>query len=148
MAKKSKKKSKKDYVDLDNITKESTSLISKLFRPLKILIKIHLKVAARELKKDVKRYVSGIIGLIVGISFLIGFLIMLNITIVFLFEGLLYVKIIKNSWSWLFSIISTAGLNLILALLMFLSSIRKFNKPFMEDTKKIIKESIEELKED
>jgi hypothetical protein len=134
VAKKSKEKSKQE--DEDTIF-NAPSFISRLFGPVKILIKLHLKVASTELKGDVKRFVSGIINLFIGLFSIIMCWILLNI---------LAISGLKLFLSELYSILIVAGANLFIALLMFISAGSSFKKPFLKETTKVIKETIDNLK--
>jgi Putative Actinobacterial Holin-X, holin superfamily III len=134
VAKKSREKSKPEDQDTDF---NAPSFISRLFGPVKILIKLHLKVASNELKGDVKRFFSGIINLFIGLFSIIMCWILLNI---------LAVSGLKYFFNELYSILIVAGANLLIALLMFVSAGSSFKKPFLKETTKIIKDTIDNLK--
>lgn len=123
---------------------ESNSLVSpgffgKLFSPVKVLLKMHLRLASIEFKKDKNRFVTGIATLFIGLAFIIMFWLLLNvIAIVSIYDYL-----IKNL---LFSLMIVAGGNLIFSLIFLLVASKGFKKPFLKETTKMLKETIDDLK--
>ena len=136
---------KKNSKDNDSKTQNNhndfsaINFFSKIFSPIKILIKMHLKIASKELKNDSKRYISGILNLFIGFFFIIGFWILLNVSLILAINEF-------SNFNLFFSVLIIAGANLLISITMFLSAILKFKKPFLQETKKIINETLRDLK--
>jgi len=113
-------------------------IINTTFAPLKALIKIHYKLAAREIKRDSERFFSGITFLFLGLFFLLLVWGLLNILAVVAFYDFLNFKLF-------YSILIVTGINLFFAIILFLSGISKVKKPMMSETRKLVKETFDEL---
>lgn len=134
MVKKSKEKIKTEEKKL---LLDNPSFFSRFLGPIRALIKLHLKIASNEFKNDVKRLISGIINLVIGIFSIIICWILLNI---------LAVAGLKNFFNELYSILIVASANLFIAIIMFISAGINFKKPFLKETKKVIKDTFEDMK--
>ena len=133
MAKKNKKTSEQNTSETSQ-----TDFFSRLLKPFKILVEIHLKLALRELKKDTQRFFSGILSFILGCFFFIVFYLLINALAVILLHEILEL---------MFCILIVAGFNLLLTLILIASGKSKFKKPFLGDTKKVIEDTLDEMKD-
>lgn len=136
MAKKEKNSSKKEQ---NEHSSKDFNILARLLGPIRILIRMHVKVASVELKKDSKRYISGIINIFIGIFFIIGFWSLLNILAIVAIKEFTFLNLF-------YSVLIVAGSNLFISMLMFISAIAKFKKPFLKETKKVFKETLDDLK--
>ncbi|MBP7554317.1 MAG: phage holin family protein [Spirochaetes bacterium] len=122
----------------DNVVDGAVKIVSGIFAPIKMLIKIHLKLAAREIKKDGERFIAGVLSIFIGIFIILTFLALLNVlTIVALndFIGLRF----------FYSVLIVAGANLLLAIFLFITGGMKMKASFMKETRKMIKDTLEEI---
>ena len=138
MAKKSKENHSENNSN-DNSQFDFLNIFSKIFGPLKVIIKIHLKIAAKELKKDFKRYIAGMIYLVLSIFFIISLLFLINILVVLLLKDFF-------DFSLFHSILILSGLTIFGSILTFIIASALFSKPFLKETKKAIKETLNDLK--
>lgn len=121
---------------------DKLGFISKLFAPARLLIRLHLKVAYSEFKKDSERFTAGLFQVFLGLFFLVGFLIMLNVVIATALYQFLFAA--KNIF---FPVLITTGINLLASLLFFAAAKGSFKEKFFDKTRKLVKETVEELAE-
>jgi hypothetical protein len=136
------KKSKNDKEQKSEKSGINFSFFGNLLKPLRILLDIHLKLAIKELKKDGKRFLSGITSLLVGCFFIVSFYFLLNVLIIVLLNELLDIKEMKL----FFCVLIDTGANLLLAIIFFTAGRLNLKKPLLEDTKKIIEETVNQMK--
>jgi hypothetical protein len=135
----SEKDSSRDSSKNAKSSRSDISMLARLLGPFKILLKMHLKMAAKEFKKDSGRLISGIVSLLIGVFLIIIFLILLNAVIIFALNEFTNLKVF-------YCILIVTGANLLIAILMLTSAISSFKKPFLKETKKVLKETLEDLK--
>ncbi|HQJ06385.1 MAG TPA: phage holin family protein [Spirochaetota bacterium] len=145
MAKKNKQKNNQSTKTTNSVAEQSdnvvdgvANIVSGVFAPIKMLVKIHLKLAAREIKRDGERFVTGILSIFIGIFLLLTFLAFLNILIIIALKD--YIGL-----SFFYSVLIVAGANLLLAILLFIVGSMKLKASFMKETRKMIKETLEEI---
>lgn len=113
-------------------------IINTAFAPLKALIKIHYKLAIKEFRRDKERFIAGTFTLFLAILFFAGVWILLNVLSIFALYDFLHLNIF-------YSVLIVTGVNLILTIILFLSGISKLKKPMLSETKKLLKETFQEL---
>ncbi|MBN2545321.1 MAG: phage holin family protein [Spirochaetes bacterium] len=109
------------------------------------MIKLHLRIAKKELKKDLFRYITGIIFLIIAFFTVIIMFILSNILIILIFKYFIF-NYFKNLLDYIFSIFATVIINFSFFLIIIISAFINFKKPFLKETKKAIKETLNDLK--
>ncbi len=139
---KSKKKHEKHN---DGFSFSDLNFLTKIFSPLKVLIKLHLRIAQKELKRDIFRYIAGIISLILSFFLIIMFFVIANILVIFLFKYFVF-NYYDNLLDYILSISASLGVNFFFFLILIISAIANFKKPFLKETKKAIKETLNDLK--
>lgn len=118
---------------------DSFSLFSKFFAPMRVLIKLHLRVAEKELKKDSARFIFGVVQIVLALFFIIMFFLM--------FTVLLIVAIYEFTVLNLFySVLIVTGFNFFMSFIFFIGASKSFKKKFLPETRKLMKETIKELK--
>lgn len=111
--------------------------VSRMFGPAKILFKMHLRVASLEFKRDSQRILGGVVSLCIGLFFLVGFWVFLQVIAILLLN-----KLFTDP---LFSVLIIGGVNLLIALIAIFSAVGAFKKPMMQETKKILEETMKDL---
>jgi hypothetical protein len=136
------RKSKKTAEQHADDSSSGMDFISKILNPIKILIEVHLKLALRELKKDSQRFFSGFLSFALGCFFIVTFYFLLNVLFIVLLNELLDIKFLKL----FYCILIDTGLNLFIAIILFLAGKASFKKPFFSDTRKIFEDTMKEMK--
>ena len=135
-------KEDKDYTEdrsKDGKTSFDFDFFTKFLRPIKTLFDLQFRILKLEFKRESERFISGISSLVSGCFFLALFWILLNVLlIVGLYD---FVK-----FKLFFCVLITSGVNLFFAIILFLTGKSKLKKEFFEDTKKILEETIDDLK--
>lgn len=141
MAKKGKKEKIKHEEHVDNKNESSGivfDLLAGILKPLKYLVSLHIKAALMEVKKDGILVLSGIINMITGFIFIIFFLMALNILGIIALTEFLSIKLF-------FAVLIDAGVNLLLAIIMFLSARYKLSKNLFTRTQQTIKDTFDDI---
>jgi len=115
------------------------SFLYEFIKPIKLLIEMHLKLALLEIKSDTERLLVGLASLVTGCLFVVFFWMLINVLLI---VGLYEFVSLKLS----FCILIDAGLNLFFGIIMFIRARIKLKQSFFSGTRKIIEDTIDELK--
>jgi len=113
--------------------------LTKFLKPLKTLFDLQFRILKLEFKRESGRFVEGVLSLVSGCFFLAIFWLLLNVLLIAGLYDFLNLRLF-------YSILIDCGVNLLFSVLFFMAGKSKLKKEFFKDTRKILEETIDDLK--
>jgi len=111
--------------------------IGRVLRVFVTLLNVHIRYAQREAANDRDRLITGAAMAAAGVLFVSMMLVLL--------QGAAVVALHTHRLSWVLSILSVAGADLVLGALLFAAARSRFRRPVLPETRKLVVQTFDSM---